>query len=261
MAKRERTKEERTKARKKSRIAFTISGVFIVLAVLGAGWLFSMQQAANPSPSGSGFLSVSDEEEVDDDGFPVVDWDYWLSVNPDIIGWVTVPGTNISQPIVQASSDDPTYYLKHDVYGNYNIYGCPYLDADCAEDGLDSLNAVIFGHHISDGSMFATFASYSSQSFAEEHQIILLQTPDSKRILQVNFSRVINASKIMKQVSFEDDAAYQAWYLSELEEAAVVVDHSSVPTANTTFVTCSYNRFSNERTLVYASVSVIYSVE
>ena len=88
-----------------------------------------------------------DASEAADDGFPTVDWAYWQGVNPDVIGWITVPGTTINSPIVQAPTDDPDFYLSHDVYGNYNIYGAIYLDAECAEAGLDSRNAVILGHH------------------------------------------------------------------------------------------------------------------
>ena len=29
------------------------------------------------------------------DGFPIVDWGYWEEVNPAVIGWVTIPGTNV----------------------------------------------------------------------------------------------------------------------------------------------------------------------
>lgn len=244
------------KRKTKSRIAFAISGIFIVIALVLAGLYLYMGQSSSPSPAGPG-----KEATVDDDGFPEIDWDYWKSINPDIIGWVTVPGTNIDQPIVQAPADDPTYYLHRDIYRNYNIYGCPYLDADCAEFGFDSKNAVIFGHHMNDDSIFSAFAEYSDQAFAEEHQKILLQTPDSKRILQMGFSRIINANQLLKRTTFVDDTDYRTWYLDELDAADVVVNDESVPSNNTTFVTCSYNRFGNERTLVYASLEVAYKAD
>ncbi|MEI3232096.1 MAG: hypothetical protein V8S24_13235, partial [Gordonibacter pamelaeae] len=31
-----------------------------------------------------------------------IDWAYWTSVNPDVIGWIEVPGTSIDGPIAQA---------------------------------------------------------------------------------------------------------------------------------------------------------------
>lgn len=248
--------ESLIQAKTKSRIAFTIAGVFLIVAAILGFLYFSMMDKANPDPF-PGIEQVTTAESP----FPDVDWDYWKSINPDIIGWVTVPETNIDQPIVQAHKDDPTFYLHHDIYKNYNVYGCPYLDAECEELGLNSKNAVVFGHHMNDGSVFSAFAEFSSQSFAEEHQKILLQTPDSKRILQVNFSRIINGAELLKRTSFIDDTDYRTWYLDELAAADAVVDDESVPTNNTTFVTCSYNRFSNERTLVYASLEVSYKVE
>lgn len=241
------------KRKTKSKIAFTISGILIASALILCGLYLHMGQSASPSPAGQ-----NEEVTVDGDGFPEIDWAYWKSINSDIIGWVTVPGTNIDQPIVQAHVDDPTYYLHHDIYKNYNIYGCPYLDSECEELGLDSKNAVILGHHMNDGSVFSAFAEYSSQDYAEEHQKILLQTPDSKRILQVNFARIINGDELLKKTTFVDDADYRTWYLDELTVADAVVDDGAIPTNNTTFVTCSYNRFSNERTLVYASLEVSY---
>lgn len=65
-----------------------------------------------------------------------VDWGYWQGVNPDIIGWVTVPGAGIDYPIVQAHEGDPDHYLRYDVYGGWNYHGVPYLHWKCADVGL-----------------------------------------------------------------------------------------------------------------------------
>ena len=59
------------------------------------------------------------------DGAPTVDWEFWLSVNPDIVAWVSVPGTDIDYPVVQASADDPTFYLDHDVYRGWKPTDAP----------------------------------------------------------------------------------------------------------------------------------------
>ena len=142
------------RSKTKSTIAFIVAGILLAACIGAAGLLVQSRSAAtsfDPSPS----LTVEDAE----DGFPAVDWEYWQDVNPDVIGWVTVPGTPIDYPIVQAHADAPTWYLSHDVYGNWNIYGCPYLDADCEEEGFDSRVAYVFAHHMDDGSMFAPLAS------------------------------------------------------------------------------------------------------
>jgi sortase B len=227
-----------------------LAAVFMIAALVVFAMYISMKEGASPSPSPNATLQTS--EVYDSDGFPVVDWEYWVSVNPDVVAWVTVPGTNIDYPIVQAQTEAPQFYLTHDVYSNYNIYGVPYVDSECA-DGLRSLNVYIYGHHMDDGAMFSTFAKYIDAEFAQSNACILLQTPSEKRVLKVRFSRVINGSAERTKIDFADEDDYANWYIAELKQATCALDTEYVPEQNFIFVTCSYNVFSNERTLVYAS--------
>ena len=130
------------KKRTKSRIALAASAVFLLSAAAMFAFLLYCRQAAHTPPSPD---AIPESTVEDGDGFPAVDWDYWQDINPDVIGWVTIPGTTVDSPILQAHGDAPGYYLKHDVYGNYNPAGAIYLDADCEELGLSSRNAVILG--------------------------------------------------------------------------------------------------------------------
>lgn len=91
--------------------------------------------------------------------------------------------------MVQAHADSPTWYLSHDVYGNWNIYGCPYLDADCEEEGFGSQVAYVFAHHMDDGSMFAPLARLNPHECNE----ILLQAPDEKMRLEICAVDIVNA--------------------------------------------------------------------
>lgn len=242
------------KSSKRKRIALTAAAV-LMLAAAGAivFALLSMHDSAAPSPAGDAPI---EEAAVDSDGFPEVDWGYWQSVNPDVIGWVTVPGTEVNQPIVQAHSDDPQFYLHHDVYKKRNVYGVPYLDAECTGGLLGSPNAVVLGHHMSDGSVFAGLARYSTDAgFAKENTRVLIQTPTEKKTLNVRFARIVDATSVNKRTSFLDATDHKTWYASELAAASVVVDdREAVPAQGVVCLcTCSYNMFDNERTLVYAS--------
>ena len=136
-----------------------------------------------------------------------------------------------------------------------SVYGVPYLDADCAETGLlHSPNAVVFGHHMNDGSMFAAFADYSTdKSFATEHARILVQTPTERRAVECRFAQIVDGTSRAKRTSFASSAEHALWYGNQLASASTVLDADSRPSEVITFCTCSYNYFSNERTLVYAS--------
>ena len=220
-----------------------------VTALVGAAalglWLFSVHDRAadvDPSPI-SADASGSDAAS---DGVPTVDWDYWLSVNPDIVAWVSVPGTEIDYPVVQASADDPTFYLDHDVYRGWNPYGCPYLDAACAGRGIDSPLALMFAHHMNDGSMFSAFASYSDAGFAAEHDEILLQTPEGNARLRVVAVDVVDSNVEHKRLDFATDEELSSWLDELLGRADVAL-----------VCTCSYGRWNgHERTIVYAQEEV-----
>lgn len=241
---------------KRKRIALAIAAVAMLAAAAAiVATVLTMHEGASPSPGGPDAPAGEDVADADGDGFPDVDWAYWQSVNPDVIGWVTVPGTEVDQPIVQAHADDPQFYLHHDVYGNRNVYGVPYLDAESEGGLLSSPNAVVLGHHMSDGSVFAGLADYSTdQGFMEEHATILMQTPTEKRVLHVRFARIANAESDLKRTSFLDQTDHQTWYAGELAKASAVLDRSAAPAQGVVCLcTCSYNIFANERTLVYAS--------
>lgn len=186
-----------------------------------------------------------------------VDWDYWKSVNPDVIGWVSVPGTKIDCPIVQAPADDPDYYLTHDVYGKWNILGCPYLDADCADGGLlDSENAVVFGHNFwgAPDDIFAPFANYSNASWAGSHRKIVVLTPEGDLGLTFCGADVIGGWERTKRTSFDGESDFRAYAANMLDACDIALaEPEELYGGMFTFVTCSYIFNSDdERTLVYA---------
>lgn len=243
------------KKRTKSRIALAVSGVFMLGAISLFAFLLYCRQAAQTPPSPN--ATVEDVKE-DGDGFPVVDWAYWQGVNPDVIGWVTIPETTVDSPILQAHADAPDYYLRHDVYGNYNPHGAIYLDADCEELGLSSRNAVILGHHIGDDFVSApmgTIANYSDAAFAAEHSVILIQTPTAKMTYGVRFAQIVNGLERNKRIDFEGDTDFHSWYGTQLDAAAMVLDAETEPEQVISLVTCSYNIWvDNERTVLVTSM-------
>lgn len=243
--------------RGRSRAAFAAAGVFLAAALALIALLAHFEQAANPSPSPNGTV----QESVGSSGepeFTTVDWDYWKGVNPDVIGWITIPGTDINHPVLQAHASDPDHYLHYDVYGDYNPHGAIYLDAECEEYGLSSRNAVILGHSsLLSGvtTRFGYIASYKDASFASEHDTVLIQTPTAKMRYKVRFANIVKGWEPTKRTSFESDADYRNWYDTSRDGAAMVLDGTTEPNQVISLVSCSYNFWkSNERTVVTTSI-------
>lgn len=85
----------------------------------------------------------------------------------------SIDGTNINYPVMQTPTK-PDFYLKHAFDKSYSDYGVPYIEESCAL-GISN-NVVIYGHHMSNGSMFADLCKYTDKSFYEEHPVIQFDT-------------------------------------------------------------------------------------
>ena len=238
----------------KSRIALAASAAFLLAAAAMLALLLMSREAARTPPS----PNAPETAEDAGDGFPEVDWAYWQGINPDVIGWVTIPGTSVDSPILQAHADAPEYYLRHDVYGNYNPHGCIYLDAACEELGLSSRNAVIMGHHFWNDTVAAPMgiiASYTDEAFAREHARVLIQTPTAKMTYEARFAQIVNGRERVKRIDFEGAADFRAWYDGSRDGAAMVLDAETEPEQVISLVTCSYNIWvDNERTVLVTSM-------
>lgn len=230
--------------------ALACAGAALAAVALACLAVLVMMQgkAAAPEPSPAAADAPAAESR-----WPAVDWAYWQGINPDVVGWISIPGTNISQPVVQARRESPDFYLSHDVYRNWNPWGAVYIDADCAGGLLGSPNAVVYGHHMDDGSMFAALAGYSDPAWAAEHATVLVQTPTDRRAYQVRYADIVNNRALPKRIEFLDKTDFDAWYSEGLESAAAVVNSEESPEQTISLVTCSYWRFSDERTVVVCS--------
>ena len=242
--------------RTKSRIALALAASLISLALaVSTSVLMLTEKASSTSPDPLGTY----EEAFQDDGFESIDWDYWLSVNPDIIGWINVPGTAIDYPIVQGSAGDPGRYLSYDVNGRWDYHGAPYLTWECAEGGLlHSPNALVFGHHLQDGTMFSRLSDVIDVAYLDEHTPIQIQTPTEKANLTVLAVDRINANRETVRLEFGTLLDHAAWLASvtaasDRNLSSAGFDFGSVENV-VTLCTCSYSTWSNERTLLYCTI-------
>lgn len=245
--------------RTKSRIALALAASLISLAVAAsASTLILTERASCTSPDPLGTY----EEAVQDDGFESIDWDYWLSVNPDIIGWINVPGTAIDYPIAQGNSGDPGYYLNHDASKRWDYHGAPYLTWECAEGGLlHSPNALVFGHHLQDGTMFSKLSGFIDVSYLNEHTPIQIQTPTEKANLTVLAVDRVNANRETVRIEFDTASDHATWLASvtAASDSNLIsegFDFGSVENV-VTLCTCSYSTWGNERTLLYCTIEMV----
>lgn len=112
------------------------------------------------------------------DGGAAIDFDALKAVNPDIIAWIRVEGTDISYPVMQSSKDKPEdYYLHHNFYCRESIYGCIYIQKRNSSDFSD-FDTVIYGHNMRNGSMFRQLHYFREKDFFSKNKNITIYLPD-----------------------------------------------------------------------------------
>ena len=117
---------------------------------------------------------LSDEEMAAEDAAKAYEkYGALYEQNNDFVGWIQIDGTNINYPVMQ-TPDNPDYYLKHSFEKTWSDYGVPYLDEACVIG--QSNNLVIYGHHMSNGSMFCDLELYSDPAFCMDHPVIRFDT-------------------------------------------------------------------------------------
>ena len=183
--------------------------------------------------------------------WPLVDFVQLSEVNPDIVGWIYIEGTNINYPVVQGTDND--YYLKHLFDGTYNSSGCIFLDYRCSADFSDR-RSIIYGHHMNNKTMFGGLMSYKDQSFYEEHSTALLVTPTAYYRVQF-FSGYVSDNWSNAWDLDLDDTNYTAWLKGILEKSCFNTNY--VPNLDDNIITlstCTYE-FSNAKFLLHGYIS------
>lgn len=219
-----------------------IGRVLLALAVL-ALLMFALHETTPEQ-----FKAPSDQEiQTDGSGVRQIDWD---SLPKEIVAWVEVPGTNIDEPIAQADPSYPNQYLYVDALGQ-GAYGTPYIDCDCS---VDSPFVIVYGHHMSDGRVFADFSNFIDRGYAEDHKTIYVYTraDNVRHELEVCAVDVVNAYRELIQTRFNDDEERANYLQRTLMNSDLVMDGFEFSGETVwAFATCSYQT-SNSRTVVYA---------
>ena len=141
-------------------------------------------------------------------------------INPDIVGWIIIKGTNINYPLLQCSNNE--YYLDHAYNEEYNDAGSIFLDYRNADDFTDQ-NTVIYGHSRLDGTMFYELKQFRSQEFSDEYPIVMIVTEQNVFYYQIFSVDVVDATaeyrnsdygsgftsyiKMMRNASFVESSA------------------------------------------------------
>lgn len=127
---------------------------------------------------------IQNDDNVEGKNTYKVDFTALKEINPDVVGWLEVPWTNVKYSVVKTSNND--YYLTHNFNKEYNSSGWIFADHNNKVDGTDK-NLVIYGHNVKDNSMFGSLKNIINEEWYnnEENYNIIFMTENTNEIYRV----------------------------------------------------------------------------
>lgn len=155
-------------------------------------------------------------------------------VSPDTVGWIKIPDTAISYPLVQGSDND--FYLNHAWDATPTRVGAIFMDYRCAAD-LTGFHTLIYGHRMKNGAMFTGLDYYESQSYWQSHPYVYIKLDGQVLTYAVFAALEAPVRSPVYDLTLSDDAAKQT--VIDFALANSVIDTGIVPTVNDRILTLS----------------------
>ena len=145
------------------------------------------------------------------------------NLNPDIIGYVDILGTNISYPVLYSDTYD---YSNHDMYHNTSEDGSVFIDKYNNLNPRDT-NLLIYAHSSKNSSKFYDLSKYKNKDYYTSHKTLKYYTLDSVETYEVigvfnSYVYEVNDSnfKYYKFYNAGDVATYD-YYISNVKSKSL----------------------------------------
>ena len=175
-------------------------------------------------------------------------------INPDVMAWLTVYGTNIDYPVAQGQNNYT--YVNTDVRGKHSPSGAIFLDYRC-DSTFSDFSSILYGHHMKNQVMFGEITDFSDKDYYEARRYGSLFADGKERGLE--FFAFIQADAYdfdVFRVAITGQEEQQA-YLDLLLEKAIHTRHDVPVTINDRIVllsTCSPDA-TNGRDILIAKIT------
>jgi len=186
----------------KSMSKIKIVAVFLLIALAIGFTIYNFYPKINQTVQKDKIIAVAKENhtEIADR----IDFNALLALNPDTIGWVQIEGTSLEYPVVQTDNND--YYLSHNYLQEESFEGAVFRDYLC--NTTTTRNHVLYGHYMSDESMFGSLWNYQDQAYLKLHPVIQFDQPGHPGDWEIFSIYITKADYDYRQPEFITDGEF-----------------------------------------------------
>ena len=123
--------------------------------------------------------------------------------NNDLVGWLKIPGTTIDYPVMFTPYWTEKY-LRMAFDGEWALSGSLFIGKGWE---TDNNIAIIYGHHMQDGTMFSDLVDYESADYAKKHPVIefdTLREPGDYEVVCAVLSKVTSDPSVFPYYEYTD---------------------------------------------------------
>lgn len=234
-------------------ICLICAAVFAVLAIGGTA-LFgpaepetpplvqsTPEPGPEPEPEPEPVVSSEPEEPEEPEYQTPIDFAALQEENPDIYGWLEIPGADISYPLLQSAEDD-SLYLDHNRNKEPDINGS--LFTEHAYNGTDFTDRVtpVYGHNMKSGAMFGKLQKiYTSPEALTSNNEVVVYLPDREIHYTIFAAVPFDTRHLMYSYGFEseDDVELFLSDLAGVRSLSAVYDDSVAVTGSDRLIVLS----------------------
>lgn len=196
----------------------------------------AVPQPAEPAPPAASAPEEPEPVYIDPyaDALRAMDFTALREVNPEVLGWILIPDTVVSYPLLQHADND--YYLKRTWKTWRSAVGSIFLECRSSAD-LSDFHTVIYGHNMNNGSMFGSLKKYKALDYWAKHPKVYLTTDGGSFAYEIFAAYEVSTEGLTYRIGFGDDSEKQAFL--DFCMAQSVIDTGVVPTTADRIVTLS----------------------
>ena len=181
-----------------------------------------------------------------------ISWENLRKINSQVAAWITIPGADISYPVVLGTDDE--YYLNHNFRKAEDLFGCIFLEHNNKKD-LTGSHSIIYGHNMEGNMMFANLNRYEQPEFLKSCPEIEILTPERKFLYKIFSVEQASSQSAAFEYGYELSSPAYKLQLTELKNNSMydtgIEPEESAPVV--TLVTCNSHLDKEIRMAVHGS--------
>ncbi len=145
-------------------------------------------------------------------------------VNPEVVGWISIPDTDIFYPIMQ--TDNNQHYLNYTWKNEGSSVGAIFLEQTSKPD-LSGFNTIVYGHQMMDGSMFGSLHEYSDYDYWMTHPSIYIVVDRGVYRYDIFSAFEVSVRDLIYRLDLEENQMQQELIDFCLSRSVLTEDHNA----------------------------------